>query len=288
MLRNILRKYLFKSDVLISFVAITLFILAGFINIKTNRPVLELSKQDTAVNINKNLLIFISAGNKRLFTDLLWVQTLIESDIEHYKKRDLNNWLFLRFITIATLDERFYENYLFGGQFLAIVKDDLEGADKLYDKGLLVFPNDYKLNYGSGFLNYYEIGNAQKGIKFLEKIKNNPEAPTFLPSIINKLKLENGIRIEEIFKFVLNDYEKAIDLTLKNRLRRDLYALKAEIDLKCLNNKKDNCDDTDLEGNKYIKKNNSYFSKKLFLKYRIRRGEDFKSSPQNYRINYIK
>lgn len=283
-----LSKYFFSSEFALGTAGAVLFIFACMLNLKNEKPVLELSKQDTALNINNNLLTYMSAGNKRLLTDIIWIQTLIESDIEHYKKKDLNNWLFLRFNTISVLDPHFYENYAYGGQFLAIVKDDLEGASIIYDKGLTFYPDDYVLNYNAGFLNYYEMDNYSKGLTFLEKIVNNPRAPVFMQSIINKLRVTTGIDLKEVFQLVLHNYETTKDETLKKRLFKDLYALKAEIDLKCLNNKKGNCDYKDIEGTPYILKNDQYYSPQTFLQYRINKRSSGDKSADERRINYIK
>lgn len=268
------RKYLFSSSNLLLIFGILLLGLGGWINLKNEKPVLELSKQETALNINNDILVFMSAGNKRLLTDLLWVQTLLESDTDHYKKKDLNNWLFLRFNSIATLDPNFYENYLFGGRYLAIIKDDLEGAEIIYEKGLKHYPDDFSLNYGAGFLNYFEIGNFEKGLEYLTKVENHPRSPVFIKSIINKLKLETGVPLEEIFQLVKFDYETTTDETLKNKLRNDLYRIKAEIDLECLNGRGTNCNTIDIFGNPYILKNNRYESKIEFKSYRIRTRKD--------------
>lgn len=269
MLIKKLRKLFFYNDYSIAIYGVLLIIVAGILNLNINKPIIELSKQETALNINKNLLVYMSAGHKRLISDLLWVQTLIESDLEHYKQKDLNNWLFLRFNTISILDPYFYENYLFGGLFLAIIKDDLEGADFIYDKGLKYYPLDYQLNYNAGFLNYFEMGNAKKGLELFTRIENNPKAPVFLKSIINKLKLETGTDLNTIFKLVLHNYETTQEKTLKEKLRKDLYAIKAEIDLKCLNSKLLNCDKQDFDGNLYEFDSGKFKAQKLFNYYRI-------------------
>lgn len=267
------RKYLFSPSNLLLLFGILMILIGGFINIKTEKPILELSKQETALNINNDILVFMSAGNKRLFTDLLWIQTLLESDTEHYKKKDLNNWLFLRFNSISLLDPKFYENYLFGGRYLAIIKDDLEGADIVYEKGLKHYPDDFSLNYNAGFLNYFEIGNYEKGLDYLTKVENHPKSPIYIKSIINKLRLELGIPLQEIFQLVLFNYETTTDETLKRKLRNDLYRIKAEIDLDCLNSNKDGCDLKDFFGNKYQKKNGTYKALLEFTPYRIKRAE---------------
>lgn len=246
---------------------------AGYINLILNKPLIELNKQDTAVNLNKNVFIFGSAGNKRLITDLIWIQTLLESDTEHYKKRDLNSWLFLRFNSIAALDPKFYENYLYGGQFLGIMKDDLDGANEIYKLGLEHFPDDYNLNYNAGFLNYYEIGNFKDGIRYLEKIKNHPKAPLYIQSIINKLIYEVSGDKQQALKLLYENFKQTIDLALKNKLAKDIYSLKATIDLECLNAKKTNCDRVDADGSPYLIEQGTYRSQKPTTPYRLFRHQ---------------
>jgi hypothetical protein len=262
-------KHFFSRPGSIAAAGAGLVLLAGTINGLTEKPVINLSKQDTALNVNQNLILYASAGHKRLITDLLWIQTLMESDLEHYSGRDLNNWLFHRFNTITTLDPRFYQNYLYGGLFLGIVKDDLEGADVIYTKGLAAFPDDFRLNYNAGFLRYFELGDYEAALGPLQKIQNHPRAPVFLQSIVNKLMLATGTELEEIFKLVLFNYTTTTDEALKHRLGKDLYAIRAQIDLECLNNNGRGCQRQDLEGNPYQNRGGTWHSPRAFLPYKI-------------------
>jgi hypothetical protein len=264
-------KNYFSSHRLLLAAGLGFILTAGLINHQTEKPMIEVSKQETAINVDQKLVLLMSAGHKRIFTDLLWIQTLIESDLEHYNKRDLGNWLFLRFNTMAALDPQFYQNYLYGGLFLGIVKDDLEGADVIYGKGLVVFPDDFSLNYNAGFLRYFELGKMEKALVSLQKIRNNPKAPVFIHSIINKLLLATGTGLEEIFGLVLFNYNSSTDSTLKKRLKKDLYAIRSQIDLECLNNKGVSCAHRDLEGTPYQNQNGVWHSPKPFLPYRITR-----------------
>jgi hypothetical protein len=272
---NNVSKYFFSKEKLILVLGVVLFLGACLLNQKFEKPIIELSKQDSAININKDLLVFMSAGNKRLFTGLLWVQTLLESDLDHYGSKDLNNWLFLRFNTIAALDPNFYENYLYGGQFLNVVKDDLLGADIIYTKGVKVFPDDYQLNYFAGIMNYFEIGNNRKGYDYLVKIQDNPKAPVYIRSIVNKLALARGASLQDIYLLVKHHHDSTKDETLKRKLRSDLYAIKAEIDLKCLNHNLGGCEYRDLDGQYYVKGSEGYRTYKMFLPFRINmKGSD--------------
>jgi hypothetical protein len=266
---NLIRKPFSSNNRLILVAAILTLIAACYLNLHNNKPNLVISKQDTAININTKFLMLLSAGHKRLITDLIWTQTLIESDIEHYKKKDLNSWLFLRFNTISALDPKFYQNYLYGGQFLGIVKDDIEGAKIIYQKGLEQYPDDYQLNFQAGFLYYFEAGDFKNGLKYLSRVESNPKAPMYLKSITNKLRLQVDGDLENIFALVLLNYQTAKDDFFKQRLRNDLFNIKTEIDLKCLNGPGNNCSNTDLDGNRYVQQNGLYKSLKPFKPFRI-------------------
>lgn len=263
-------------------VAGAFFLLAIYLHSLTRKPALFISKQESAINLKTDFIKFFSLGNKRLISDLIWVQTLMESDQEHYQNKDLNNWMFLRFNSISELDPNFYQNYLYGGQFLSIIKDDLPGAEIIFEKGLAKFPNDHALNYNAGIMYYFEMGNAKKGLACLEKILNHPDTPDYFQSIINKLKLEAGEDLETIYQLVKYNYEGTVDPVLKKKLNDDLYALKAEIDLKCLNNQRSSCDWRDQNGEPYILKDGTYYTVTPFSLYRIRKRGD--KSPLSKKI----
>lgn len=209
-------------------------------------------------------------GNKRLLADLLWVITLLESDESHYKQKGLNSWMFLRFNTITSLDNKFLEAYQFGGQYLSIVKDDLYGAEVIFDRGLQYYPKDYDLNLNSGFLQAFELQNYKKAISNYTNILDLPKAPKFIISIINKLKYSTTGDLQITYQLVEESYKNTKDEILKAKLVNDLYALRAMIDLECLNTKKTNtCRNKDLNGNYYRKRGNKYIAPVEFEPYKI-------------------
>ncbi|MES2528496.1 MAG: hypothetical protein V4598_15540 [Bdellovibrionota bacterium] len=275
-MNSIVRSKHFFKDNAILYVALAFFLVAGFLNQKFPRPVPVLLKQDTAININKNFLVFLSAGNKRLITDLLWVQTLLESDMDHYTGHDLNSWMYVRFNTISELDPQFYQNYLWGGQYLAIVKDDLMGAVALMEKGVKLFPDSYRLNYNLGFAYYFELNDYEKGLVYLDKIKNHPKAPAFIPSLVVKLKVETGYSIDAALSVIFDLMTNSNDESLVHKLTKDFHALKSERDLVCLNQKKPNCEMKDAYGVPYINVAGKYHSQTPFIPYRLKRKGDQK------------
>lgn len=257
------------NNFLILLSAIACFGIATFFHQKSKKPPIVVDKQSSAVNVNWTFLKILSAGNKRLISDVLWIQTLLESDLEHYRKKDLNSWMYLRFRTIAELEPQFYENYLYGGMFLSIIKDDLEGAADIYERGIKMYPNDYRLHYNAGFNYYFEMGRFEEGLNLLEKIVDHPDASQGLPLIINKIRFETGAGYEVALDFIKKQLELTKDPVLEKKLAGDYYALKAQRDLECLNEGRTNCDYLDAEGNSYRKIGSSWEAKKKFIPYRI-------------------
>lgn len=267
------RKQNFQDSFLLC-VGVACFLVAGILNQRLETPIPKLSKQQTALNINKDLLVFLSAGNKRLITDILWVQTLIESDLEHYGGHDLNSWMFVRFNTIVDLDPYFYPVYVWGGQYLSIVKDDLKGAVTLMEKGVRYFPDDYRLNFNLGFTYYYELGAYQEGIKYLEKVMHHPKAPHFIPNLVHKMKAELGFSYDAILAMIYENMTSTKDPNLREKLTSDYHSLKAERDIKCLNSGGTNCELKDAYGLPYIKMFGKYHSQNPFVRFRLKRKGD--------------
>lgn len=257
-----------KTNLLIA-LALFFYALALFLHQTNVKPVIEINKQDSALNLNEHFIKFVSMGNKRMISDIIWIQTLLESDLQKYANHDLGNWLYLRFLTISTLDPNFYENYQYGGMFLSIIKDDLEGAADIYERGLKVFPDDYQLNYQAGFNYYYEMGEYEKGLPLLKKVEHHPRANQMIKFLIRKLQFETNRDFDIPISFLELTLTTTKDEGVRTKILADLYSLKAERDLECLNQKKNDCLLADPEGNKYILKDNKWSAPKKFIPYRI-------------------
>lgn len=226
--------------------------------------------QDSAINLNESFTKFITFGHGRFLGAVTWVTTLLEGDLEHYMKKDGNSWMYHRFKSISIYDPRFYENYRYGGQYLSIIKDDIKGATSIYDKGLKFYPDDFELNYHAGFHYYFEAGLIKKAIKSYESLfKDNEKVKQFplLPSILAKLKAENG-NPEAAFEGLKEYYDKLpSDSRFKERFFNTLYSLKAKKDLKCLNGTNTlSCDKFDFGGTPYKKEKGSYYASKSLSK----------------------
>lgn len=237
------------------------------------KPILNISKQESAANFDEGFIQYSSLGNKMMLADLIWIQTLLEADLEHYKKDDLNSWIYHRFNSILNLDPKFYEAYLFGSRYLLIIKDDIEGGKDLLVRSREYYPDDYGLNFSLGYLYAIELGEADKALPHFIKIKNDPRAPMNIESLISKA-MASKFGPQEAFDYTLPIYqEMSEENPLKRKLYLNLYALKAEVDLECLNLKKSGCDESDFDGNNYFFDGKLYRAQKKWHKSRIKKRE---------------
>lgn len=231
-----------------------------FIHKKISIPSLELSPQETTIHINEDLIRSLSLGQTRLLSSLLWAETLLKGDIKHYEKNDLSSWMFLRLKLITELDPYFYKAYLYGSVYLSIIKDDIEGASYLYKRGLELYPNDLQLNLHAGFHFYFEAGDINSAVAALDKASNNPNFPPRMKSILSRLKAEAGL-LEDSYNIILSFYKNAPENSaIQKKFEENLFSLKTEIDLKCLNSKKEGCAHQNLKGNRYLYKDNVWVS----------------------------
>ena len=246
------------------------FALSCMMQATLRKPVIIIPKQDSVITLNTTFLKLMAIGHRRMISDFVWIQTLLESDLEHYKKNDLNNWMYLRFNQISELDPLFYENYLYGGLYLSVVKNDPITGLKIFEKGLLFYPEDYKLRFNAGFTYYFDLADFAHGLDHLKKIQNHPSLPQPMKSFIPKLQLQTTLDYDLAFSMVKENYDNTTDPHIRHKLLIDLYSIKAEKDLDCLNQKKSGCHSIDLEGKPYLFRAGAYVSPKPYKVFRVK------------------
>jgi tetratricopeptide (TPR) repeat protein len=245
---------------------------AYFIARNIEPPIINVTKQQSSLNLDNNFLRYLNLGQKRLYSSLFWISTILESDQEHYKGKNLNSWMFLRFQTISLLEPKFYENYAFGGLYLSVIKDDLEGASEIYSKGLKIYPNDYNLLKNAAFHFYYEAQDYTKAEVILRQLKTHPKVNPTMISSLARIESQNG-NLEDAYKIILESYNSLNDKNdfLGQKIYSNLYAIKSEMDLKCLNNHGMNCSLVDFDKNSYLKNADGiYQAQKKWIPFRIK------------------
>ncbi len=239
---------------------------------KISLPSIKIPKQESAVNLNINFLNSFSFGNKRFLSAILWINTLVESDIEHYNQQNLGSWMYLRFNSILQLDPKFLEAYRFGALYLSVIKDDIVGASDIFTRGLTKYPNDWELNFYGGHHYFFEVNDKKTAFKLFNNIRHHSRTGPIIISILAKMKAQEG-NLEIAHDIIRDAYNKNRDGgPFEKKFYQSLYSIRAEIDLNCLNSKfkKDNCRLLDIDGRPYVKTQVGYKAQKIWQPVRFK------------------
>ncbi len=245
------------------FLTIIFFLLAGFLNLKIKLPPLKVEMQDKAINIQESFIEIFSFGQERMIADFLWIITLLDGDLDHYKKSDTNSWMYLRFNLIAALDPQFKRNYVDGGRYLSIIKDDIIGSIDLLKKGFHLFPEDYDINSQLGFIYAFETDRYKDSAFHYKVIRHHAKSSRFIESLITKLRHQEKPDPKVLLNIIEHQIVSLKDEIILKKLKFDLKLVQQEVDLECLNNSLNSCNTLDPWGNTYPVKDNTftYFDK---------------------------
>ncbi|EPZ50578.1 hypothetical protein M902_1363 [Bacteriovorax sp. BAL6_X] len=176
--------------------------------------------------LNSDFIKVISFGNYRFISSYYWTKTLLDADVEHVKSGE-KSWLYYRFKLIADLDRGFYENYLHGGIYLSIIKDDIIGAEIIFNRGLEVFPNDYRLMYNAAFNYHFQLRDYNNSLILYQKIQQSPYATNFiiLPRLIKEAKDKKKTK-ESHIQLLMLQMNKTKDSKEREILRKKIEEIK--------------------------------------------------------------
>lgn len=260
----------FQQSILL-FSAFGVLATASLINNKYPVPKTFISKQDSSTNFKNNLYRYFNFGQKRLLSSLLWISTILESDIDHYKEKNLNSWMYLRFKTISDLEPLFYENYAFSGPYLSVIKDDIEGASDMFKLGLQHYPSDLGILQNAAFHFYFEAHDFKRASEIHKRLIHSPKVSPIIISNLARMEHDSG-NLEDAFTILENHYLALSDKEslVGKKIHENLYALRAEIDLECLNEKKMDCRKVDYNNENYLILNGKYTAKNPWTKFKIK------------------
>lgn len=171
---------------------------------------------------------YISSGLGIQFADSFWLRAVQDFD---YCDQKINqnechgkSWLFQIIDLVTDLDARFEEAFFFGGLALTIIISDYEGASRIFDKGVIQFPNVWELNYAAAYHSMIEEKNYSKAAERYLAAANHG-APNWVRILAGTLAAKGGDTefaekvIEQMIS--MNDEPKYIE-----RLKAKLEAIK--------------------------------------------------------------
>lgn len=174
------------------FLLLSAFIL--FISILV-MPISKQSESDRHFIAPPPLLEHYAFGMRPQMADLLWLRSLQDFDYcENYVSKNTckgQSWLYKMIETLTNLDNSYFIAYSVGGLALTIIISDYEGASKIFDKGVALFPKAWTLLFRAGYHALYEEKDFAKASKLFKDAGENG-GPPYTLLLADRLKTKQG------------------------------------------------------------------------------------------------
>ncbi len=189
------------------FFIVPLFALSVFIQSKLNAP-----QKNSRYLVPPAGLKNFTFGYKDFFASLLWIRALQNFDfcengkyngevdyvapatenghstLQGILERKIKpskcdkGWMYQMLDAISEIDPHFKVIYDVGAIQLSIVVDDREGARLIFEKGLQLYPKDWKLNFSAGYHYLWEIQSPARAAELFDRALQNG-GPPFLAAL---------------------------------------------------------------------------------------------------------
>ena len=197
------------------------FLFIGFFGITATSSIfveVKLKNENTYVIPPKEMVHF-SFGFQEAFASLMWLRLLQDIDIceqgqvisynlgkdvdsilesEISKSRCNEGWVYHMLDRITDFSPRFLYAYVHGGVLLSIIVDDRQGARKIFEKGLKMFPDHYNLNYNAAYHYLVEIRNPKRAAELMQKT-TELGGPSWLSLLAARLYAKGGMKEAGIY-----------------------------------------------------------------------------------------
>lgn len=168
-------------------------------------------------------------GYGEAIADAMWIRAI--QDFDYCEQKIAANacknqsWLYEMLNQITEISPKYRMAYAAGGLALTVIISDIEGASKIFDKGVREFPNDWQILYRAGYHAYFEENNALKAAQLYERAAKNG-APEWLFSLAGRLYADagNAKLAEELLERMIQEER---DPQLIQRLKEKLESLHA-------------------------------------------------------------
>lgn len=168
-------------------------------------------------------------GHRDVIADFFWIRAI--QDFDYCDQPIAKNlcvgggWLYRMLETITELSPKFRMPYATGAVALSVMVSDINGAAKIFDKGIQNFPNDWPILYRAAYHYLYEVKDKKKAADLFIRAGRNG-APPWVFSLAGGLYNESNERaaaeaaLQEIIKM-------EVDPLIIKRLQEKLENLRA-------------------------------------------------------------
>ncbi len=145
-------------------------------------------------------------GYNEVAGDLLWIRALQDFDYCDQKLTSKvckgSSWLYKMLNAVTDLSPSFRIAYAAGALALTVIISDIDGATKIFDKGVKAFPKDWPILYRAAYHYMYEVKDNKRAAELLIEAGKNG-APSWVFSLAGRLYSDAGSL--ELAEMVLQD-----------------------------------------------------------------------------------
>jgi hypothetical protein len=168
-------------------------------------------------------------GYQEVIADTLWIRALQDfdyCDVQTAKNICRNNsWLFQMLDSITNLSPNFRVPYAAGALALTVLITDVDGASKIFEKGVKAFPKDWPLLYRAAYHYLYEVNDKKRAAELLIEAGKNG-APTWVFSLASRLYSDSG-KVELAKALLEQMIQEKQDPYLIERVRKKIESIEA-------------------------------------------------------------
>lgn len=123
----------------------------------------------------------MSFGFSEVIADSLWIRALQDFDYCDQEVAERicrgKSWLFKMLDAVTNLSPNFRVAYSAGALALTVIITDVDGATKIFEKGIAAFPNDWPILYRAAYHYLYELNDKKRAAELLIRAGDNGASP---------------------------------------------------------------------------------------------------------------
>lgn len=151
----------------------------------------------------------LSFGYSESMADMLWIRSIQDFDYceqtiaKNICKND--SWLYKMLDAVTNLAPQFRIPYAVGSLALTVIITDVDGATKIFEKGVKAFPKDWPILYRAAYHYLYEVKDKKRAAELLIQAGQNG-APPWVFTLAGRLYSDDGHL--DLAKALLNEMKQ--------------------------------------------------------------------------------
>ncbi|MGZ3694463.1 MAG: tetratricopeptide repeat protein [Bdellovibrionota bacterium] len=177
--------------------------------------------------LSADTLELISFGYPRFFSSLLWLRFLQLSPIDRVPDGELS-WIYFDLDTITTIDPDFYPAFEHAGIYLSVVTNDKKGAQLLFEKGVRLHPNRWRIRAYLAYHYQFEVDQPEKAVEQYFAASRLEGAPSLM-GILAARHLARTESIQRSIEFLESLKEASKDERAKQNFEERIQTWKKKL-----------------------------------------------------------